>query len=63
MQGKRASLPSGTIMLRQPMSRFTQMQATDVDIRRNEVRKTKEEIVSPLAPQSRPMADTAENLN
>ena len=33
-------------MLRQPMQRFTQMQASDIDIYRNEIRKTKNEIVS-----------------
>lgn len=32
-------------MLRQPMQRFTQMQASDIDIYRNETRKTKNEIV------------------
>ena len=45
MQGKRGALPSSTIMLRQPMQRFTQMQASDIDIYRNEMRKTKNEIV------------------
>ncbi|KAK9846260.1 hypothetical protein WJX81_000224 [Elliptochloris bilobata] len=43
--GKRGALPSSTIMLRQPMQRFTQMQASDIDIYRNETRKTKNEIV------------------
>lgn len=33
-------------MLRQPMQRFQQMQASDIDIYRNELRKTKNEIVS-----------------
>jgi ATP-dependent Clp protease protease subunit len=47
-QGKRGALPSSTIMLRQPMQRFTQMQASDIDIYRNELRKTKNEIVSRL---------------
>ena len=46
LQGKRGALPSATIMLRQPMQRFTQMQASDIDIYRNELRKTKNEIVS-----------------
>lgn len=32
-------------MLRQPMQRFAQMQASDIDIYRNELRKTKNEIV------------------
>ena len=45
LQGKRGALPSSTIMLRQPMQRFTQMQASDIDIYRNEMRKTKNEIV------------------
>ncbi len=44
-QGKRGALPSSTIMLRQPMQRFAQMQASDIDIYRNELRKTKNEIV------------------
>jgi ATP-dependent protease ClpP protease subunit len=44
-QGKRAALPSATIMLRQPIQRFTQMQASDIDIYRNELRKTQAEIV------------------
>ena len=48
MQGKRGALPSSTIMLRQPMQRFTQMQASDIDIYRNELRKTKNEIVRGL---------------
>ena len=46
LQGQRGSLPSASIMLRQPMQRFTQMQASDIDIYRNEIRKTKNEIVS-----------------
>ena len=40
-KGGRAALPSASIMLRQPMQRFAQMQASDVDIYRNEIRKTK----------------------
>ena len=36
--GKRAALPSTTMMLRQPVQRFEQMQASDVDIYRNEIR-------------------------
>ena len=44
-QGKRAALPSATIMLRQPIQRFQQMQASDIDIYRNELRKTNAEIV------------------
>ncbi len=48
-QGKRASLPSATIMLRQPIQRFTQMQASDIDIYRNELRKTKDEVVRLLS--------------
>lgn len=50
LQGKRGALPSSTIMLRQPMQRFTQMQASDIDIYRNEMRKTKNEIVRRLPP-------------
>ena len=48
VQGQRGSLPSASIMLRQPMQRFSQMQASDIDIYRNEIRKTKNEIVSTL---------------
>lgn len=36
-------------MLRQPMQRFTQMQASDIDIYRNELRKTKDEVVRLLS--------------
>ena len=32
-------------MLRQPIQRFQQMQASDIDIYRNELRKTNAEIV------------------
>lgn len=46
-QGKRGALPSTSIMLRQPMNRFAQMQATDIDIYRKEVRKTKGMLVCP----------------
>ena len=46
LQGMRASLPSASIMLRQPMQRFAQMQASDIDIYRNEIRKVGDEIVS-----------------
>lgn len=48
-QGMRASLPSASIMLRQPMQRFAQMQASDIDIYRNEIRKVGDEIVNLLA--------------
>jgi ATP-dependent Clp protease protease subunit len=47
--GNRAALPSATMMIRQPMQRFTQMQASDVDIYRNELRKTNGNVVSLLA--------------
>ena len=43
-RGSRAALPSASIMLRQPMQRYTQMQASDVDIYRKEMRKTKNEL-------------------
>lgn len=36
--GMRGALPSSTIMLRQPIQRFDQMQASDIDIYRNELR-------------------------
>jgi ATP-dependent Clp protease, protease subunit len=48
-QGNRAALPSASIMLRQPMQRFTQMQASDIDIYRNELRKTTNHVVNLLA--------------
>uniref|UniRef100_A0A061RTA6 ATP-dependent Clp protease proteolytic subunit n=1 Tax=Tetraselmis sp. GSL018 TaxID=582737 RepID=A0A061RTA6_9CHLO len=48
-KGRRAALPSATIMLRQPIQRFQQMQASDIDIYRNEIRKTNREIVELLA--------------
>lgn len=52
MQGKRAALPSSTIMLRQPIQQFAQMQASDIDIYRNEIRKTNANIVrSTASPQ------------
>jgi ATP-dependent Clp protease protease subunit len=47
--GNRAALPSASIMIRQPMQRFTQMQASDIDIYRNELRKTNSNVVSLLA--------------
>lgn len=48
-KGQRAALPSASVMIRQPMQRFTQMQASDVDIYRNEVRKTNGHVVALLA--------------
>ena len=50
LQGQRASLPSASIMIRQPMQRFAQMQASDIDIYRNEIRKTKNELVGACLP-------------
>ncbi len=47
--GNRAALPSASIMIRQPMQRITQMQASDIDIYRNQIRKTNEEITRLLA--------------
>lgn len=49
LQGKRAALPSASIMIRQPMQRFAQMQASDVDIYRNEIRKTNAQVVRQAA--------------
>jgi adenylosuccinate lyase len=49
-QGKRAALPSATIMIWQPIQRFQQMQASDNDVNRNEIRKTNGHIVSGAAP-------------
>ena len=48
-KGTRAALPSASIQLRQPMQRFTQMQATDVDIARQELRRTKAKLWNVLA--------------
>ena len=39
-------------MIRQPIQRFAQMQATDIDIYRNEIRKTNAEVVRLLAKHS-----------
>jgi ATP-dependent Clp protease protease subunit len=47
--GQRAALPSASIMIRQPLQRFTQMQASDIDIYRNEIRKTNANVVHLLA--------------
>jgi len=47
--GNRAALPSASIMIRQPMQRFTQMQASDIDIYRNEIRKTNKNVTTLLA--------------
>lgn len=48
-RGTRAALPSASIMLRQPMQRYAQMQASDVDIYRKEMRKTKNKLFELLA--------------
>jgi ATP-dependent Clp protease protease subunit len=48
-EGQRAALPSASIMIRQPMQRFTQMQASDIDIYRNEIRKTNVSVVGMLS--------------
>ncbi|KAI7842527.1 hypothetical protein COHA_003881 [Chlorella ohadii] len=47
--GRRAALPSTSIMIRQPMQRYTQMQASDIDIYRTELRKTNAEVVRLLS--------------
>ncbi|CAL8460770.1 g301 [Coccomyxa elongata] len=60
--GKRGALPSSTIMLRQPMQRFAQMQASDIDIYRNELRKTKNEIVYLLGKHIGKTADEIERV-
>lgn len=39
MQGKRASLRSSTIMIRQPLQRLIGMQASDIDIYRRVTRE------------------------
>ncbi|GMH39017.1 hypothetical protein BSKO_06915 [Bryopsis sp. KO-2023] len=47
-KGMRSSLPSATIMLRQPIQQYTQMQASDLDIYRNELRRVKSNMVTLL---------------
>eukprot|EP00873_Tetraselmis_striata_P011848 jgi/Tetstr1/432112/TSEL_002266.t1 len=59
-KGYRAALPSATIMLRQPIQRFNQMQASDIDIYRNELRKTNAEIVELLAKHTNHSKDEIE---
>jgi ATP-dependent Clp protease protease subunit len=58
--GNRAALPSASIMLRQPMQRFTQMQASDIDIYRNEIRKTNKNVTALL---SRHIGKTEEEIS
>lgn len=55
--GKRAALPSATIMIRQPIQRFQQMQASDIDIYRNETRKTNANIVDLLSKHTKQEPD------
>lgn len=47
--GQRGALPSATIMIRQPMQRVTQMQASDIDIYRQQIRNTNAKIVRMLS--------------
>merc|ERR1711988_1503402 len=47
--GKRSALPSASIMIRQPMQRITQMQASDIDIYRQQIRYINTEIVKLLS--------------
>merc|ERR1712224_1144968 len=49
MGSYRRSLPCASIMIRQPMQRVTQMQASDIDIYRKQIRKTTAEIVQILS--------------
>lgn len=47
-QGHRAALPSSSIMIKQPVSLF-RGQATDLEIQRQEIRQTKQQLVEILA--------------
>eukprot|EP00892_Ulva_mutabilis_P011862 jgi/Ulvmu1/9048/UM005_0141.1 len=47
--GMRGALPSATLMLRQPINRYERMQASDIDIYRNELRKVNDEVVNLLS--------------
>ena len=42
-KGCRSALPSSSIMLKQPIQQFTNLQATDIQIKRLELRKIKDE--------------------
>ena len=50
------------MMLRQPMQRFAQMQASDIDIYRNEIRKAKGQVVGPSHPSRLAAAAMAVSL-
>eukprot|EP00475_Leptophrys_vorax_P000537 TRINITY_DN10298_c0_g1_i1.p1 TRINITY_DN10298_c0_g1~~TRINITY_DN10298_c0_g1_i1.p1 ORF type:complete len:306 (+),score=15.68 TRINITY_DN10298_c0_g1_i1:59-976(+) len=58
-KGNRSALPSSTIMLKQPISRF-RGQATDIDIMRKEVRNVKTELVSLYARHTKRTAEQIE---
>merc|ERR1711964_142866 len=47
--GHRGALPSASIMIRQPMQRITNMQASDIDIYRKQIRYTNESIIHVLS--------------
>lgn len=49
VQGKRASLRSSTIMIRQPLQRLVGMQASDIDIYRRVTREKTATMVRPRA--------------
>merc|ERR1712118_632314 len=50
--GNRSALPSASIMIRQPMQRITQMQASDIDIYRRQIRNTNIEMARILSTQT-----------
>ncbi|CAI7782548.1 unnamed protein product [Closterium sp. NIES-54] len=59
-KGNRSALPSSSIMLKQPISRF-RGQATDIDIMRKEVRNVKGELVKLYSRHTGKSEETIEN--
>ncbi|GJP42230.1 hypothetical protein CLOM_g1821 [Closterium sp. NIES-68] len=59
-KGNRSALPSSSIMLKQPISRF-RGQATDIDIMRKEVRNVKTELVKLYSRHTGKSEETIEN--
>lgn len=47
-KGHRGALPSASVMLKMPIAQF-RGQATDIDIRRNEARRTKDDVIETYA--------------
>lgn len=62
-KGYRAALPSSSLMLKQPLDRF-QGQATDIEIRRREVRAMKQQMIDILAQNTgRDVATLEKDIN